>query len=122
MAEIITCRNIGGMKIKEKLKAKFEGAIRNARIPGTQSQLEKLNFARCRLIFSTQFLSLFSLHTKIRISLHAPSIKRQMAVRFTDHSRILGPQNDLDLCQHSSTKSLEVAPRFLGNLCNTGPK
>jgi hypothetical protein len=66
MAEIITCRNIGGMKIKEKLKAKFESAIRNARIPGTQSQLEKLNFARCRLIFSTQLLSLFSLHTKIR--------------------------------------------------------
>jgi hypothetical protein len=36
---------------------------------------------------------IIALHTKMRISLFAPSIMRQITARFTGHSRIVGPQN-----------------------------
>ena len=51
-----------------------------------------LNFAQQCLIFLAQLSQLLSLHTKICISSYAQSIKCQTTVRFTGHSRTVGPR------------------------------
>lgn len=51
-----------------------------------------------------------SLHTKMRLSSHAQTGKRQMTVRFTGHSRTVE-----SLLHSSGAMCLEVAPGFLEN-------
>jgi len=47
-------------------------------------------FVRCRLIFSSYYSSSYPLHTKMFISSHITSRKRQVTLTFTGRSRTTG--------------------------------
>lgn len=111
--------NMGRMKIKGKLKANCEGARRTAQIQGTWL-FGGLNFATWRQIFSAWFLKPFSLAHKIVLSICAPStsVSWQWVSHVTPELWVLGMQ--LDLCHNSSTKNLEMSPRFFKTLYTLG--
>jgi hypothetical protein len=68
-------------------------------------------------------MTVFSpLHTKVSYQFTSPSRKLQITVRFTGHSRIVGPQYGMALasCDQSDVWNLDMAPSFLENFWTAG--